>query len=276
MLHLDAERLAAHDHESLTSDELAHLAQCAACRHERDALVRLAALAHEDRQRTARQLTSWATLSAALRDEGLISRPSDVPEVPLAAEARVSLPVRETPIARAAIDGRALRATVATSPEQATRARRWRTTAWRAAAAVLVFASGAVVGRGTATAPLEGAADTARLASVAGVSTASLTSGSDAFRSVEDATLALERAQREYERASLWLASHDTTVNAQSVYRARLAALEQMLNASRAGLFEAPQDPVLNQYYLAAYTAREATLRQLGESMPVDRVMESF
>jgi hypothetical protein len=49
-----------------------------------------------------------------------------------------------------------------------------------------------------------------------------------------------------------------------------------MLTASRAGLFEAPQDPVLNQYYLAAYTAREATLRQLGESLPVDRVMESF
>jgi hypothetical protein len=157
------------------------------------------------------------------------------------------------------------------------RARTWRTTAWRAAAAVLVFTSGAVVGRGTVTSPLDGAADAANSASAYGVSTASLTgAGADAFRSVEDATMALERAQREYERASLWLASHDTTVNAQSVYRARLAALEQMLNASRAGLFEAPQDPVLNQYYLAAYTAREATLRQLGESMPVDRVMESF
>jgi hypothetical protein len=33
---------------------------------------------------------------------------------------------------------------------------------------------------------------------------------------------------------------------------------------------------VLNQYYLAAYTAREATLRQLGASLSVDRVMERF
>ena len=93
---------------------------------------------------------------------------------------------------------------------------------------------------------------------------------------MEDATAALERAQQAYQRASLWLAANDTTVNAQAVYRARLAALDQMMSASRAGLYEAPQDPVLNQYYLAAYTAREATLRQLGASLSVDRVMERF
>lgn len=96
------------------------------------------------------------------------------------------------------------------------------------------------------------------------------------FESVADASMVLERAQRDYERASLWLASHDTTVNAQTVYKARLAALEQMMLASRDGLYAAPQDPLLNQYYLAAYTAREATLRQLGASLSVDRVMERF
>jgi hypothetical protein len=276
MLHLDAERLAARDHDPLTSDELAHLAQCATCRRERDAFDRLAALAQGERERTAARLTSWAVLSSALRDEGLITRPSDVPELPAAVEVARPRSAREPLVATTIGDALAPTVSVAASRHGAGRVRGWRTTAWRAAAAVLVFASGAVVGRGTAMPPL--AVSTAALPSDAatGLATASLSSGADAFRSVEDATLALERAQREYERASFWLASHDTTVNAQSVYRARLAALEQMLNASRAGLFEAPQDPVLNQYYLAAYTAREATLRQLGEAMPVDRVMESF
>ncbi len=74
----------------------------------------------------------------------------------------------------------------------------------------------------------------------------------------------------------MWLANDDTTVNAQAVYRARLAALDQMMTASRAGLYEAPQDPVLNQYDLAVDMAREATLRQLGAALPVDRVMERF
>ncbi len=100
--------------------------------------------------------------------------------------------------------------------------------------------------------------------------------GSGEFASVADASTVLDRAQRDYQRASLWLASHDTTVNAQAVYKARLAALDQMMIASRAGLYAAPQDPLLNQYYLAAYTAREATLRQLGASLSVDRVMERF
>jgi hypothetical protein len=103
-----------------------------------------------------------------------------------------------------------------------------------------------------------------------------LVADAPAFGSLREASAVLEQAQRDYERASLWIAAHDTTVNAEVAYRARLAALEQMLSASRAGLFEAPEDPVLNQYYLAAYTAREATLRQLGASLPVDRVMERF
>jgi hypothetical protein len=273
MLHLDAERLAARDHDPLTADELAHLAQCAACRSERDAFDRLAALAEGERDRPGARLTSWAALSSALRDEGLITRPSDVPELPVAAEISLARSGRAPSFAQPT---GSVQSSVAASRNVAARSRAWRTTAWRAAAAMLVFTSGAVVGRGTASTSLDAPVTASQVDGATGLATASLVSGADAFRSVDDATRALERAQREYERASFWLASHDTTVNAQSVYRARLAALEQMLNASRAGLFEAPQDPVLNQYYLAAYTAREATLRQLGEAMPVDRVMESF
>ncbi len=100
--------------------------------------------------------------------------------------------------------------------------------------------------------------------------------GTSAYASIDDATTALSRAQNEYERASLWLASNDTTTRSSDVYRARLAALDQMMAASKAALREAPQDPVLNHYFLAAYTAREATLQQLGGALPVDRTIETY
>ena len=293
MPHLDAERLAALDHDPLTAEELAHLAGCAACRLERDAYARLAVLTDAERTRAASALdaptlTEWSRLSAALRAEGLITRPSDdadvfgtdvigvdgqAPSTPLMASVPHSMS-SATPreiVAPSAARHRA----VGRGPER----RRWFGAAWRAAAAVALFASGAMVGRGTASSSLATAGAPPMTAS-ASTDAFDLAAASDRgvpeFTSMSEATRVLEQAQRDYERASLWLASHDTTVNAQSVYRARLAALEQMLTASRAGLFEAPQDPVLNQYYLAAYTAREATLRQLGEALPVNRVMESF
>lgn len=100
--------------------------------------------------------------------------------------------------------------------------------------------------------------------------------GAPSFASVTDATAALTRAQQEYERASLWLASNDTTSRSSDVYRARLAALDQMMAASRAALRDAPQDPVLNHYFLAASTAREATLQQLSAALPVDKTIESY
>ena len=59
---------------------------------------------------------------------------------------------------------------------------------------------------------------------------------SDTFVSVGQATDVLSSAQRNYENASLWLAANDTTVRSSDVYRARLAALDQMMTASRAAL----------------------------------------
>ena len=96
------------------------------------------------------------------------------------------------------------------------------------------------------------------------------------FASVQQASDVLYRAQRDYERASLWLAANDSTVHDSDVYRARLAALDQMMAASRAALRDAPQDPVLNHYFLAAYTAREATLQALGGTLPVDQSLERY
>ena len=53
-------------------------------------------------------------------------------------------------------------------------------------------------------------------------------------------------------------------------------ALDQMMAASRAALRDAPQDPILNHYYLAAYNAREATLQQLVSTLPADKVIERY
>jgi hypothetical protein len=91
------------------------------------------------------------------------------------------------------------------------------------------------------------------------------------FASVAQASLALASAQREYLRAAAYLAAHDSLrspTGDQGAYRARLAALDEMMPTLRAALYEAPQDPVLNQYYLAAYDTRETTLRQLGGALP--------
>ena len=126
----------------------------------------------------------------------------------------------------------------------------------RVAAAVALLVGGAVAGR----------------MSVGLVST----NVGETFASVGQANDVLTTAQRSYENASLWLAANDTTVRSSDVYRARLAALDQMMTASRAALRDAPQDPLLNHYYLAAYTARETTLQQLGGTLPVDKTIEGY
>jgi hypothetical protein len=248
MSHLETERLAALDHELPSPAELAHLAACAACRAEWQAYAELARLAEREAfgiaeaARTAAPLTSWETLGPALEREGLLVRAAASPTV--------------TPVP----DTRRL------SPASAGRAAAWRAPIWlrNAAAAVALLVVGMAGGRWSAS-PVTARGDEPIVLA-----------GAPAFGSLQDASRVLDQAQRDAERAALWIAAHDTTVNAQSAYRARLAALEQMMSASRAGLFEAPEDPILNQYYLAAYTAREATLRQLGASLPVDRVLERF
>ncbi len=250
MQHLDPERLAALDDETPTAEELVHLAACVACQQERDAFAQLRVAAIAPPFAGAPPLTEWATLSAALGREGLMARSGAARQLPHDGSGAASTPV------------------FASESRRVRRVRRMPT--WlRAAAALALVAGGVAAGRlsaGESVLPVS--ADVATLAA---------NDDNDAeFASATDASTVLDRAQRDYQRASLWLASHDTTVNAQAVYRARLAALDQMMMASRAGLYEAPQDPVLNQYYLAAYTAREATLRQLGASLSVDRVMERF
>lgn len=268
--HLDAERLAAFDHEPFTDAELAHLTACASCRAEQEAMTRLVDLAHgvlesesadEAAGRSAPRLVAWEQIAAGLaREDGT----------------RDVLTATATATASPAA---VLSASVHRLPEQRFRAVGFRRLKFSAAAALLL-ATGATFGRLTGSSSTGMSLASASQAAVA--ESLGLNGGvvpvanRDGFASVEEASTMLERAQRDYERASLWLAANDTAQHDSEVFRARLAALDQMMAASRAALRDAPQDPVLNSYYLAAYTAREATLQQLMGTLPVNKTIERY
>lgn len=273
--HLDGERLAAFDHEPFTDAELAHLAACASCRAEQEAMTRLVDLAHgvliaeaaaENTGQTAPRLVAWEQIAAGLaREDG----------------ARDVLAEPPTETASPAV---AHLASEAALPDQRSRTAGSRSLLFRrvqfAAAAALLLATGATFGR--LTGPSSNGLSLARASQEAVAESLGLSAGvlpvanTNGFTSVEEASTVLERAQRDYERASLWLAANDTVQHDSEVFRARLAALDQMMAASRAALRDAPQDPVLNQYYLAAYTAREATLQQLMGTLPVNKTIERY
>ena len=273
MQHLDSERLAAFDHEAFTPEEQAHLAACATCRGEVAAyaqLVQMAgALVTHDAADTDHRLSSWESIAGGLRQS----------------ESSVATPIAGRDAAHAVVrDVVSTSAPIAINRASAPVTPWWGRSSLRAAAAVALMAGGAVLGRVTSGAPLLSPDRSGR---VAGVMAESLGLGdvslrpatygaAGEFASVSQATSLLSRAQRDYERASLWLAANDSTPHDSDVYRARLAALDQMMAASRAALTDAPQDPVLNQYFLAAFSAREATLQQLGTSLPVGKTIERY
>jgi hypothetical protein len=128
---------------------------------------------------------------------------------------------------------------------------RWRSPAvLRAAAALALFAGGALVGGAVA-----GSGDP-RASGVTASSTSGAGGGSDAealevLREAEDAYLA---ALMRYSELTEDAAMDPLT---------RLAALESIVLASRAALQQAPADPVINGYYLTALGERERMMRQL-------------
>jgi hypothetical protein len=89
------------------------------------------------------------------------------------------------------------------------------------------------------------------------------------FASRPEALVAYFRAQAELQRAAAFIAASDENMSAEDVAFARLASLEEISSAALAGLRQAPTDPVLNEYYTSALSAREATMRQLGQFVPV-------
>jgi hypothetical protein len=264
MQHLDTERLAALADEPPTADEAAHLGHCLVCRRERDVYVALLDLAQ--RSSTAEldaPISDWNAIAAALRDD-----------------------------AAAAVTAELTPAVVPATWQQASR-RSGANRGWlRAAASVAIMTGSLAVGRMSAGADALPSAGELRTAlagrgaqvaaegDVAGRSTGGLgafdvhpvaDTVTPSFASVTEAAQVLARSQREYLRAAAFLAAHDSTrppTGDQEAYRARLAALDEMMPTLRAALYEAPQDPVLNQYYLTTYDTRENTLRELGRALP--------
>lgn len=261
LAHIPLERLAAFDDEPFTVDELAHLAACAACRAEHAAV------------------TQVVTMAVAMGTDA-----ADAGADRLVEFEHILAGLGATPAVDRGDDAALVNHDVATRSLASSRHRPRKAFApllRRAAAAMLLVGGGAIVGRlsvdGTvgpsAASPV---ASGAMRASATPVALADRPFADRSFSTIDEATAALNEAQRDYERASLWLASNDSTVRDPEVFRARLAALDQMMEASRVALKDAPQDPVINHYYLAAYSAREATLQALMSALPVDKTIERY
>lgn len=240
MSHLSTDRLAAAADDTPTPLEATHLAGCWDCRAEVAAyrrLARMSAMAPVP----AEPLTAWSQLAPQLRADGII-RDAVRFGLPVGATARV------TPIER----------------------RRSRLPQWvmRAAAGAALLVGGAALGRASTAISFD--------ASPAAVPVAA----APAFQSADEALRVLTASQQQYQSAAAFLASQDTMsrfigMNEDS-YQARLAALDEIAAATRSALYRAPQDPMLNQYYLTTLGAREATLRQIGASAPDTRKLERY
>ena len=144
---------------------------------------------------------------------------------------------------------------------------RWSGQPWmQAAAAVLLLVGGIAIGRTTLGLPTanqtQAVAATATSTSRPAASTQADAPAGFNFASVDEASTALDRAVREYQTASQYLAANNVSVRTRdsaAIYTARAAALDKIVNATESALQTAPHDPVINQYYLATMGARAAT-----------------
>ncbi|MFI5231123.1 MAG: hypothetical protein ACHQSE_01300 [Gemmatimonadales bacterium] len=233
MSHLNPERLAALSDDTPTPIESAHLTTCDACLAELAAQRKLARMAAAAGPVSDGPSSSFDALVPRLKAEGLIAGP-----------ARRAVVVKWTV---------------------------------RAAASLVLVGGGVVAGRMSVVGA--GASPQAQVAQVAqGDSTndgASLANAQpiSSFRTPDDAVKALSASQQTYQSAAAYLAAQDTTSHFiglnENTYRARLTALDDIIAATRAALYHAPQDPVLNQYYQGTLSARQATLVQLRGVTPV-------
>lgn len=237
MSHLSIDRLAAFADETPTPDEATHLAGCWDCRAEVAAFRRLARMSAMA-PLPMEPLSAWSRLAPQLRAEGLIvDAPHGAPVVSLAS-------------------------------------RRSMLQTWvvRAAAGAALVIGGALLGRASTGVPFA-----IWGSDIAAVEPTAVPVG---YSSPDEALRVLTSAQQQYQSAAAFLATQDTAARFvgmnQESYRARLAALDEIAATARAALYRAPQDPMLNQYYLTTLGAREATLREIGATMPDSRRLERY
>ena len=217
----------------------------------------LDALITRERTRIVAPLTDWRELSLALRQEGVIRAPgAGAPRTEKSYDRTYEAPRAERSWGRSTM--------------------RW---GGRIAASAALVGAGfvggraATIGNGLVTVVQNAISD-----STDG-NGASVHVGTKPYRSQEEARKALARSESEFQSASAFLAASDTTpqiVLDPSIYRDRLAALDEVTSTTRAALRESPDDPLLSQYYLSAVAAREATLQQLGHSLPTGAKMTRF
>lgn len=223
----------------------------------------LDALITRERTRVMAPLTEWRTLSASLRQEGLIQGSGDASAAyGSAGQQRTADPYIDTDSGRG---GGWLRATG-----------RWSVRVVTGAALVGI---GVVAGRGMTFGQDLINQIQVVVSDSTGSGHRSVRLGDKPFTSSRDARATMLRAQTDYQRAAAFLAASDTSphvVGEPLMYRSRLAGLDEMTAASLGALKDAPKDPVLNQYYLSAAAARAATLQQLDNSLPVGTTMVSF
>ena len=148
------------------------------------------------------------------------------------------------------------------------------TFAWRAVAGIAILVTGLVTGRMTAGMPLRSA-----LALGDGnAATNQMAVNAEEVASTAAAMQTLQRAQQDYERAALYLSSHDTVTSeaATDAYRTTLAALDEMAETSLKALSEAPADPIINQVYFTPLGARNITLGKLATALPTGSRLSRF
>lgn len=246
MSHLPIERLAALADELPTADERTHLDRCPACAREVEAHRALLDLAGTERGTMGLPLTRWDPLSERLRAEGLLA--GGQPD-------RIGTHARHVrwPGSRSLL---------------------------QAAAAIILIASGAVMGRASAGASLlPGLPDEPQ--QTAGRRPFSEEAGGMpvTFASLEEAEQWRDRYANAYQSAVSYLAEHDSSSlssESPAVIRARLSALDQVYRTTRQALNDAPFDPVLNDFYINSFGQREATLRQLNAALPQGVRMNGF
>lgn len=230
--HISIPRLAALADEQPTADETTHLTLCPDCARELAAHRSLLALASVEREAMRLPLSRWESLVPALRADGLIRTPAAGTRGGFSFSAQRMLQV---------------------------------------AAALLLVAGGAVLGRMSA-----GASIVPDVTSTA--SNRIFDSVPTAFASVQEAERLRNLYRDGYQRAANYLAQHDSArvVGTPAVMRTRLSALDRVTRITQEALSDAPFDPVLNDFLLNSYYQREETLRALNTVLPQNVRLNSF
>ena len=238
MSHLSTERLAALADEQPDAGESAHLARCADCTRELDAIRSLVTLAGAERDSMSVPLTRWDTLAARLRSEGLVSGGGN--------------------------------AFISSTRRHSTASRML-----QIAAALLLIAGGVGAGRISAGASVvPGGLSGNEPLRTASADSTPLTFTSPAEAAYWQQVYA-DRYQRAIAYLASHDSSSRMT-GTPSAMRTRLSALDRASATMREALADAPYDPVINDFYLNSFAQREATLRQLNTALPQGVRLNSF